>query len=86
MLRNEFTVLMIAAATPAKASAATSVGANARRKLGVASSGRARGAISPVATSALTATPTPTKRSCARIIAPVIRSGYQRSRRTSLIM
>jgi hypothetical protein len=60
MLRNELTVLMIAAATPLKTRAARKTGTWRSRNVGVASSARASAGSAPVATSARIAKPTPT--------------------------
>ena len=54
---KEFTVAMIAAATPEKTSPATSTGAACSRNIGVAWSAFASGASVPCVTSALAATP-----------------------------
>ena len=77
---------MMAARMPAKTRPASASGVKARRKRGAASSGLTSWASLPWATSAGTASPTPSQISRQRIWVPPSASGSQRSFRGSLSM
>ena len=79
MLRNESAVDMIAARMPAKASPASTGGANWSRKSGAASSARTSGGQPPRATSAGTARPIPSQISTQSAWLPPSTSGIHLS-------